>query len=418
MGLGSPISTMQPPGGVIVPSVGPDACPPGMEEPIFGTGMPVVAGEAPGWGALTRFAGFENQWWTTGEYLMWWTRSTQLPTLITTSSPQFGGIIGAGDTRSILSGSFGDTMHSGARFGIGRWFGPEQCRGLEGRFFFLGQNGTTFATDTNSYPLLARPFFNVNQPFGAFSEITAAPGVATGGIEVHLKNSLWGAEVNFRRNLGGNECARLDAIVGYRHVNFKEQLLISETFARTPNSDLNVGVGNIVAGTITDSFRTENNFHGGQIGLAGEMRRGRWYVDGRASIAFGTVFQRSEIAGGQQVLFNNGTTGQFAGGLLALPGANIGSFSATRFAVVPEVGLNLGYHLTPQLKMFVGYNFLYLSNVLRPAGTIDPAVDASRIPNFLVNAPPALGGQARPLPAMRTTDFFAQGISFGLQFTW
>jgi hypothetical protein len=429
--IGPPISYGAPgtvlnapgPGSVIVPSVGPDVCPPGMEAPMFGGPPPAEVGAPiPGPGqrlaSLVRFGGGENPWWTSAEYLMWWTRSTQLPPLVTTSSPQFGGFLGVGDTQTLLGGSFGDTFHSGARFGVGRWFDCEQSRGIEGRFFFLSQNGTTFATDTNTYPVLARPFFNANQPVGSFAEVVAAPGLATGGVVVELKNSLWGADVNFRRNLGGSECARLDALVGYRYLNFKEQLTITESFVRTPGSNFDVGVP-ATAGLITDSFRTENNFHGGQIGLTGEVRRGRWYLDGRASIAFGTTFQRAEIGGSQVLNLPNGTVGTYQGGLLAVPGANLGAFNQNKFAVLPEVGLNLGYHVTPRMRVFVGYNFLYLSNVLRPAGVIDTVVDAARIPNFpLPGNPTPLGGLPRPTPQMRTTDFFAQGISFGLSFTW
>ena len=409
------------PGGVIVPSVGPEVCPPGMETPMFGAplpaeGVPVEPGRR--FAGLFRHAPGESPWWTSAEYLMWWTRSTQLPPLVTTSSPQFGGFVGVGDTRTLLEGSFGDTFHSGARFGVGRWFDPEHVRGIEGRFFFLGANSSTFHADTNSYPLLARPFVNVNQPVGSFAEVVAAPGLATGTVAVDLKNSLWGADVNFRRNLGGSECARLDALVGYRFLNFKERLRITETFVRTPGSDLAVG-SPAVAGTITDSFRTENNFHGGQIGLAGEVRRGRWYLDGRASIAFGTTFQRAEISGSQVLNLTNGAVAAYNGGLLAVPGANIGTYSHSAFAVVPEVGLNLGYHLTPRLRVSVGYNFLYLSNVLRPAELIDTNIDAARIPNFpLPGSPAPLSGVARPMPGTRSTDFFAQGINFGLSFTW
>ena len=67
----------------------------------------------------------------------------------------------------------------------------------------------------------------------------------------------------------------------------------------------------------------------------------------------------------------------------------------------------------------MGYNFLYLSSVLRPAGTIDPVIDAARIPNFpLPNSPAILPGTPRPEPQFRTTDFWAQGINFGIQWTW
>ena len=69
-----------------------------------------------------------GRWWTSGEYLMWWTQLAALPPLVTTSSPQFNGQLGVGDTRVLLGGPFGDTFHSGARFAVGRWFGDGQVR--------------------------------------------------------------------------------------------------------------------------------------------------------------------------------------------------------------------------------------------------------------------------------------------------
>src|SRR5262249_15174735 len=53
------------------------------------------------------------------------------------------------------------------------------------------------------------------------------------------------------------------------------------------------------------------------------------------------------------------------GGLLAQP-TNSGHFSRDQFAVVPEVGINVGYQVTEHLRAFVGYSFLYWSNVARP----------------------------------------------------
>ena len=55
-----------------------------------------------------------SRWYVGGEYLLWWTRGSTLPPLITTSSPQFFGIPGLGDTRTVVGGdSFGDTLHDG-----------------------------------------------------------------------------------------------------------------------------------------------------------------------------------------------------------------------------------------------------------------------------------------------------------------
>jgi hypothetical protein len=407
-----PTAVAPPESGMFVPSVLPGGgeCPqPWMDDPLL---CP------PGMSALDR-AACGTRYWTTAEYLLWWTRSAPLPVLVTTSSPASNGFLGAPDTRVVFGGQpFGETLHGGARFGGGWWFTDGQCRGIDARMFFLGRNGSAFSTNTNQFPVLARPFFNVNAPFGSYSELVGSPGLAVGSVASTLQNTLWGAEVNYRRNLIANPCSRLDGLVGYRFLNFKEELTVTEAFLRTPDSPMTVGAP-ALAGMISDQFRTENNFHGGQIGLTGEIRRGRWFLDGRASVAFGQTFQTAEIGGGQALAFGNGQVGQFQGGLLAVPGANIGTFRQDKFAVLPEVGFNVGYHLTPHLRLFVGYNFLYLSNVLRPGDVINTNIDAARIPNFpLPNPVTPLPGVPQPTPLLRTTDFWAQGINFGLQFTW
>lgn len=396
------------PGGTLVPSVVPGApCPqPDMDNPLCGPGCDDPFGRLHNLGCGDRA-------WVSAEYLLWWTRSAQLPTLVTTGPTAETAVI------PVVGGSFGQTLHGGARFGGGWWFSDSQCRGVDARFFFLGTNGTTFATNTGQFPVLVRPFVNVNPAVGAPLpvDLISAPGLASGGVAVNLQNSLWGAEVNYRRNLLGCDCSRLDAIVGYRYLNFKESLTITEVGLLTnptPPAPLLTGT----AAAAFDEFRAENNFHGGQIGLAGEIRRGRWSIDGRASVAFGTVFQSADITGGQlQLLPGAAAPTAFSGGLLALPGANIGNHSQAKFAVLPEAGVNFGYHITPNWRVFVGYNFLYVSNVLRPAGMINPNVDAARIPNFAPGVAP-LPGPGQPVPVFRTTDFFAQGISFGMQFRW
>jgi hypothetical protein len=420
-GIGQPVGVQD--GPVMVPPVGPMDGSGGIMVPTICPDDPLCGGPAPGMEAINRVGG-ADRWWVSAEYLAWWTRSTQLPVLATTGPPitvtsANGSQVIPPPGVPILSGSFGDTLHGGARFGIGYWFGDDYCRGIDARFLFLFRNGTGFTTNTTQFPVLGRPFFNVNTPVGPSADIVGFPGVANGGISAHLENSLWGAEVNYRRNLLGvcNPCARLDGLVGFRYLNFKEQLTISEAGFIPPGSPL-LATGRAPLAMATDQFRAENNFYGGQIGLVGEVHRGRWFVNGRASVAFGTVFQTAEINGGQLQGFPGGPVTASAGGLLALPGANIGTFTQNRFAVLPEVGLNVGYQFTPRLRMFVGYDFLYLSSVLRPANVIDPNVDAARIPNFMTSPPPPLPGIPRPAPQLRTTDFWAQGINFGMSWTW
>ncbi|MBA4186923.1 MAG: hypothetical protein C0467_02790 [Planctomycetaceae bacterium] len=408
--------------GTVVPSVIPGdfGSPlPGMEAPLYGdcppglTGDPMMTG-----GPAGRVAGM-GKWWVSGEYLMWWTQSASVPSLVTTSSPAFSGRPGVGDTRTLIGGQLGQTFHSGARFTLGRWFGADQIWGLEARGFFLGQAASTATLSTSMVPFLARPFFNVNPNtpfFGSDSEVIADSIRATGGAQVHLENQVWGGEINFRRKLYGDPCTRcgLDGIIGYRYLDMSEQLSITENFTTIPGA---VGVP-FVTGTVVDSFRTTNQFHGGQIGLAGTYQRGRWSLDGRATVAFGTTNRTVDITGYQNLVAPGGIPVNAAGGLLALPGANIGRYSDSVFSVVPEAGLNLGYQLTSRMKLFVGYNFLYMGNVLRPGEAIDPYVDAARIPNFLPPGSAPIAGLPRPAPQFKSSGFFVQGISFGMQFNW
>ena len=107
----------------------------------------------------------------------------------------------------------------------------------------------------------------------------------------------------------------------------------------------------------------------------------------------------------------------FNGGLLAT-GPNLGHFSRDRFAVVPEFTLNLGYRLTPNLKVYTGYNFLYWSSVLRPGDQIDRVVDLTFVPNNPMSPPPVFSGQVRPQALLKATDFWAQGVQFGLEWRW
>lgn len=358
-----------------------------------------------------------GRWSFSAEYLLWFTKSGQYPPLLSTSSPAFSGILGTGDSRVILgNGSFGDTLHSGGRFGFNRKLGNCGLWSLEGSVFVLENNETTFRADSSQYPVLARPFTNANQGI-PFSEVLASPGLAAGVATVGLETMVWGGELNLRRALNCNPCSKFDLIMGFRYMNVSEELNIVESFARTEGSPTSIGVPNAMAGTVTDQFRTENHFYGATVGLAHERKRGRWFTSLTGKISLGQVEQQLSINGAQSIIFDNGMNSQFAGGLLAVPGANIGTYSQTKFAVVPEIGFNLGYQLTSRCRAFVGYNFLYMSNILRPGEQIDQNIDITRIPNFPV------GGVARlpvvlPTVPLKESDFFVQGVSFGFQWNW
>jgi hypothetical protein len=103
------------------------------------------------------------------------------------------------------------------------------------------------------------------------------------------------------------------------------------------------------------------------------------------------------------------------GGLLAVPGANIGRFSRNEFSVVPQVGLNVGYQLCDNIQIFGGYTCLYWTNVVRPGGQIDPVLDVNRIPNF--GGGPAATSN-RPVVPFADSTFWAHGVSAGVRLSW
>ena len=91
-------------------------------------------------------------------------------------------------------------------------------------------------------------------------------------------------------------------------------------------------------------------------------------------MALGVTHQTLDIDGTQQRTRPGEGTETFRGGLLAA-GPNLGHFTDNRFSVVPEGTLNVGYRVTPGVKVYLGYNFLYWSNVIRPGDQIDRTVD-------------------------------------------
>jgi hypothetical protein len=76
-----------------------------------------------------------------------------------------------------------------------------------------------------------------------------------------------------------------------------------------------------------------------------------------------------------------GTPQRFPGGYFAQP-TNIGDFHRAVFAVVPEIGLNVGYDLTGWMTAFFGYTFLYTNNVARPGNQIDRSINPIQSPFF------------------------------------
>ena len=59
---------------------------------------------------------------------------------------------------------------------------------------------------------------------------------------------------------------------------------------------------------------------------------------------------------------------------------NIGQQTRNQFEVVPEVQVRGGYNVTSNLRLFAGYDFLYMSRVVRPGDQIDTTLNLTGNP--------------------------------------
>jgi hypothetical protein len=229
----------------------------------------------------------------------------------------------------------------------------------------------------------------------------------TGRVAVSSSSRMWGIEGNGLRNLVVGCNYRVDLLGGFRYVQLDEGLTIGEDLLVPADSPQAAGTRFLVQ----DDFGTRNNFYGGQLGTREEFRRGRWSLDVLTKVALGVSDESVTIKGNTQITAPGGPPQNFVGGLLALP-TNIGNYHRDSFAVIPEVGVSVGYQVTSHLRAKLGYSFLYWSSVARPGNEVNRLVNPTQLP------PNTLVGVAQPTFLFKSTDFWAQGINAGLEYDY
>jgi hypothetical protein len=364
-----------------------------------------------GWGCWNRGCCFPNRWYGTAEYLLWFIRGQPLPPLLTTGpiTDNPPGAFGQPGTM-VLDGnnSVSNNPLSGVRLRGGYWFGDCHGLGLDLGGFILGGGNNRFSTSSLGNPFLARPFINALTGLPDI-EAVATPNGLTGSYTRTAPIFLFGAEANLRRNICCGCNWFIDGLAGWRLLGLNESLNIMENLAVVSSTNPALPAGSTFQ--VADHFVTRNLFNGGQIGGIFEYRLGRWSADLRSTVALGGTSQFVSISGSTRSQAPGQPPIASVGGLLAQT-SNIGHFNREIITVVPEVGINVGYQFTNHLRAFVGYNFLYWSNVVRPGNQIDLVVNPNLIP------PSTPGGPQRPTFNFHGSDFWVQGIQFGIDFRW
>jgi hypothetical protein len=402
--------------------------------PIVLTALDKPATDAPSGiattgGACPAFCSESSNLWFNADYLLWWVRKGTLPRPLVVTGPATDAFPGALDqpNTAVLFGGSGlrDNAFNGTRLEGGAWLDSDERLGVEGSLFWLEKRTVGFAASGNAsgQPYLAVPFVNAltaneNVYFVSqnFADPTLSAGL-TGGISITSSTRLYGWDTNVLTNIYREKSLHIDALAGFRLLSLREDLRISEVLSNVVPGGATSFQGAIInePGSVStwDAFQTDNRFYGGQVGARADWTTGRFSVGLNAKVALG-VSQEIVNIDGNTGLYNSGALVATAPGGLLAQTSNIGRRLENNFAVVPEIGINLGAQVTSRLSAHVGYTFLYWSNVARPGNEVDPVINPHLVPTDATFGTP--GGPARPNAGFRTTDFWAQGINFGFEF--
>lgn len=340
------------------------------------------------------------------EALIWWFKNSPTPVPIITDGP-----VDTQGTNVLLGGDDLNT-NPNPGFRVTAGYALTDRWGLEGNFLYTPTRSTSRAVSSSgqrgSTDLLL-PFFDVTENAERTTEISFAPSFS-GSAREELTNSLMGAEANGTWALMPRQPFQVDFLGGFRWLRLHETYTISTSSPFIPPNPVDVW-------TTKDRFDAFNNFYGAQLGARARYNWGRFFVNGALKFGMGAMVQTVDVQG--KLVTNDftdlGPTQTFSGGYFALP-SNIGSHTRTVFAVVPEIGINVGYQITPWASVFVGYSFLYTNNVVRPGNQINRAVNPNQSVAYTGDPSTVSGVPATPAFKFNSSDFWAQGVNVGLGF--
>ncbi len=306
-------------------------------------------------------------------------QGTLLPPLVTTAPvgtlPGAGGALNEPSTRILFGGERAlNQFRPGLRANAGLWLTEDYRLGIDATFLYLGDVSSSFSGTTSpTGPLLARPVYLGNSG----TQIGVSVGsFAPGTLSARATSAVIGGDANIRYGLSTSEMGRLDFFLGYRYLNLCDTVEV-DSQTRVVAVPTQLSILPIFDFSVSDRFRTTNQFHGGQIGLGGTHRLfGRLTLTTKATIAVGVNISDVTIAGETTT-----PLGTVSGGLLT--GAdNIGSMRDNFFSVMPEATAKLGWDVTDRIRVNAGYSALFWTNVRRAADQIDTTIQSRGRPGF------------------------------------
>lgn len=336
-----------------------------------------------------------ERFWIAPEFFYAASSRTVLPPLVTTSpvgtNPAVTGVVGRNTTTVAFGGNQLSDLRPALRLGLGASF--TDSLGVDGSFVVLFEESADYrGVSGPDGVVLARPLV-LN---GAESALRLGLLGASAGIEAVADTFAIGGDVNLRYNVGRGEFARWDVFAGYRYFQVRDRVRVTSQeqvlLPQLVTGDVTFPVVLTGTGTGTDQFRTRNEFHGPQFGVASTFRLlDRLTFATRFGVAMGVTLSDTRVSGRTSgpVTFNSG---------LLATASNSGEFRSHSFSVIPSAEARVGLDVTDWLRLTAGYSFLYWSRLERAADQIDRTL--------------AVG---RPAYPHRTTDYWLQGLTLGAE---
>jgi hypothetical protein len=256
--------------------------------------------------------------------------------------------------------------------------------------------------------LLGRPLFNPRT--GAEDVVLISHPNMLGELEVQQSMRVQGWEAVVLRELYANEWARVTGLMGYRYFQLHEGLRLEQRSEYYGQPVVGTGVATYRTST-ADQIDAHNRFHGGTLGLRTQLDAGGFFCQLDTKVSIGRTTEVVRISGQtvSTITSPGGTTiSYFPNGVFGQP-SNAGRTARGVFAVLPEANLRLGYAFTDSARLFVGYQFSYLSEVVRAADQLDRVVDLAQT---------AGSSFGRPRVPFAGADFWVQGVTLGLEWRY
>lgn len=365
----------------------------------------------------------DHRFWFTADYLLWWVKGSSMPQpLITAGSAAdpVPGALGQPNTRVLFGQqTVGFGPASGVRLGSGAWLDANHLWAIESNLFALERKDqrVLFGSGGNSDLVLAQPVIDAQT--GAEQAYVVANRNVAGAIFAASTTQLSGIEINGMRNLVRNDTMDFNMLAGFREVVLRDSLTIKTGMEPLQSNLLSFAGQPIVAGDqlyTWDNFHANTYFYGPQLGGKLSWWGNRFGVDVVGKLAMGVSHESASVNGATWLVPAAGNTYTMVPGGILAQNSNIGVYSRDRFAVVPEVNLNLNYDLASWARLSLGYSLIYLSRAVEPGLVLDRAVNPGQVPSSANFGQPAASGN--PGFLFHDTDYWAQGVNLGITFRY